>query len=65
MVAYRLYCLDGANKFNRAEWLEAETDEEALALVPSRRKAAIKAELWQGSRLIARFDQDVSTRSGS
>ena len=50
-----MYCLDGANKVASAEWIEAEDDEAAVALV-SERHDGYKCEVWDGKRLVARLD---------
>ena len=36
MPAYRLYRLDGAGKFMSADWIEAESDSDALQNVRQR-----------------------------
>ena len=53
MADYKLYCLNGAGKISAAgEWLEANNDDEALALARAL-KMPQRCELWQGNRLIA------------
>jgi hypothetical protein len=52
---YRIYCLDGANKVASAEWIEADDDEAAVAIV-SERHDGYKCEVWDGKRLVARLD---------
>jgi hypothetical protein len=54
VATYRLYCLDGVGKVASAEWIDAETDEEALDAAEHLRGGAI-CELWQNSRLVARL----------
>jgi hypothetical protein len=52
---YRIYCLDGANKVASAEWVEAEEDDNAIAIV-SERHDGYKCEIWHGKRLVVRLD---------
>ena len=52
MAEYRLYLLDGAGQFASAEWIVAESDGEAVSIARSLRKS-VKAEVWQGARLVA------------
>lgn len=56
MGDYRLYCLDGAGRISLAQWIEANSDEEAIALVREMKPDALKCEIWQGPRLVARLD---------
>ncbi len=55
MVEYRLYCLDGANHIAAGEWLEAKSDNEALAFARSK-KLRVPSELWRSNRLVARIE---------
>jgi hypothetical protein len=52
---YRIYCLDGANKVASAEWIEAEDDDDAIALVRERHDG-YKCEVWDRKRLVTRLD---------
>jgi hypothetical protein len=54
MPEYRLYCLDGANKISRAEWIDAKSDEDAIMIARSQEKP-VNCELWLGARLVARI----------
>lgn len=56
---YRLYCLDGANRFDRAENFEAPDDNEAVRRARSLMGAALKCEVWQRNRLVARIDRSA------
>jgi hypothetical protein len=61
MAEYRLYCLDGAGRISLAEWIEADSDEDALAKARSMGHGALKCELWQRNRLVARLTaQDLA-----
>lgn len=54
---YRVYCYDGDHKVVTADWLEAVTDEEAIA----KAKAAgfgSKCEIWDGRRLVAELEDE-------
>jgi hypothetical protein len=53
MPAYRLYCLDGAGRISLADWIEAETDDDAVAKALKVEHGARKCEVWQANRLIA------------
>ena len=52
MPAYRLYRLDGAGNIANAEWLDADSDEDALR--QARALAGGNFELWERKRLITR-----------
>lgn len=56
MTSYRLYCLDGAGQISLAEWIEAEDDVRAVTLAREMKNGALRCEVWQGPRLIARLD---------
>lgn len=61
MPDYRLYCLDGAGRINSAEWITAETDEEAIAKVREMDHGALKCEIWLRQRLVKKLNtQDLS-----
>ena len=48
---YRVYSLDGAGKFLSAEWVDADSDESAIAAVRSSKPGSI-CELWEGRRMV-------------
>ena len=53
MEDYRLYCLDGAQRIQRAaEVINARSDEEAIAQARALEKPTA-CEIWQGRRLVA------------
>ena len=58
MATYRLYCLDGVGKVASAEWIDADSDEEALDEAERLRRGR-SCELWANSRLVARLGQDA------
>lgn len=49
---YRVYTLDGVLRIVNAEWVDAESDEEAIAIVQST-CGGLKCEIWDGDRLVA------------
>ena len=53
MPSYRVYCLDGAGKITSAEWLQADSDDEALRQARER-ASEIPCEVWDRNRLIGR-----------
>ena len=57
MPAYRHYRLDGANRFTRAEWIEANDDEDAVRQVRDR-NLSVPSELWMADRLVARIEPE-------
>lgn len=52
---YRVYCLDGVNNIVSGEWVDASTDEEAIAAV---REAypGLACEIWERNRLVAKIE---------
>ena len=61
MPHYRLYCLDGAGKIAKAEWLEAADDAAALDELRSR-QYPFKCELWDRERLVGRVEATSAPR---
>ena len=58
MAAFRLYFLDGVNRFTRAENIEAVSTEEAVRQARKLMGSAVKCEIWDGHRLVARVTTD-------
>jgi hypothetical protein len=58
MTDYRLYCLNSAGKIERAEWITAKTEEEAIVLARIK-KLRVNCELWEGNRLVTRIPSHV------
>lgn len=58
MTSYRFYCLDGEGHISLAEWLDASSDEEALAEARRIRPNAYKCEVWQEDRLLAQLTNE-------
>ena len=61
MPAYRVYHLDGAGRVDSAEWLEATSDEKAVAAALESPMKAVSAELWQGNRRLVCFNHNGIT----
>ena len=55
VAGYRLYGLDGVDKVASGEWIEADDDETAIEVAKEKYDGSL-CEIWQGRRLIARFD---------
>jgi hypothetical protein len=56
LAEYKLYMLDGSGQIAGVPVvIEAPSDDQAIAQARERKKRA-PAELWRGSRLIARLD---------
>lgn len=53
MTDYRIYCLDATGHIGLADWIEAATDEDAVAQARRMKRDALKCEVWQRSRLVA------------
>jgi hypothetical protein len=61
MAEYRLYCLDGAGRISLADWIDADSDEEAVAQARRLERGGSKCEVWQRNRLVAKLDaQDLA-----
>jgi hypothetical protein len=50
---YRLYCLGGDGKITRSDWIDALSDDEAIAIARSIDKS-VDCEIWKRNRLVAR-----------
>jgi D-alanyl-D-alanine carboxypeptidase len=64
MRDYRLYCLDGAGKITSAEWLEADSDAEAVAAARALCKA-VTCEVWRRNRFVARIPRFTLDGAGA
>lgn len=53
LEAYRYYCLDSSGRLHSAEWLEADSDEDAIAQIEAKHRTAT-SEIWLGRRLVAK-----------
>jgi len=50
---YKLYCLGGDGKITRSDWIDAQSDDEAIAIARAMEKS-VDCEIWKGNRLVAR-----------
>lgn len=57
MADYRFYCLD-ADRINLADWIEADSDDEAIAKARQMRPDAQKCEVWLKQRLVAKLSAE-------
>ena len=55
MSDYRIYCVDSEGRIGLADWIQADSDEEAVLkareLKPNRRQC----EIWHKDRLVGRL----------
>ncbi len=63
MALYRIYCLDGVQRFTRTENVEAPSDEDAIFRARAMMSDCLTAEVWDRDRLVARLAPPESTRS--
>jgi hypothetical protein len=56
MPTYRLYCLDDGGQIGFADWIEANTDADAIAKARQVKRNGQKCEVWRGSELIGALD---------
>jgi hypothetical protein len=61
LPAYRFYRLDGAGKIISADWIAADSDEQALAHAQETTKGG-RFELWDRKRLVGRGTGDGKPR---
>ena len=54
MRMYRLYCLGDEGRIERAEWIEAENDDEAKAIILAQ-NLCLPCEIWERGRFVARI----------
>lgn len=57
LKTYRVYCFDAAHKVVTADWLDAASDEEAIAKSEADGFGS-KCEIWDGKRLVAQLEDD-------
>jgi len=50
-LTYRYYCLDLVGNLRGAKWIQAESDDDAVALIDAKHDHAL-CEIWQGNRLV-------------
>ena len=54
---YRIYCYDGAHQVVTADFIEAASDEEAIASAKTAGFGS-KCEIWDGKRLVATLEAE-------
>ena len=54
LQSYRYYRLDGVGHLHSAEWIEAASDEDAIAQVEATHPGAL-CEIWHSDRLVAKL----------
>ena len=57
---YRYYCLDGGGRLHEADWVEAASDQDAVAKVLAMHPGSL-CEIWLGNSLVARITPDRMT----
>ena len=57
MASYRLYGLDGVSKVASGEWIDADSDRDAIEAARNRFDGS-SCEIWQGQRLVARLKRN-------
>lgn len=61
MAAYRIYCMDGAGRISSADWIDAKNDEDAVGQTRKLKEKAVRCEIWQKDRLVARLPAHFSS----
>ncbi len=56
MPDYRVYCLGDDGRIGLADWLEADSDEQAILKARETRRGADRCEVWLKNRLIAKLN---------
>ncbi|MFL6752756.1 MAG: hypothetical protein ACJ8D5_09915 [Sphingomicrobium sp.] len=57
---YRIYCFDAVLRTVTSDWLEAASDEEAIAKATAAGFGS-KCEIWDGARLVAQLEAERRT----
>lgn len=64
-ASYRLYCLDGRGEIALADWLQADSDEDAVTQARQLKGGTLKCEIWLKDRLVRRLGaEELSIRAG-
>jgi len=58
MADYRLYGLDKSGRIDLADWIEANTDDDAIAKVRELKPDLYRCEIWLKNRLVARLNPE-------
>ena len=66
MPAYRLYALDEDDRINLADWIEADSDADAIRQAKTIEEGRRLCEVWQGNRMVATLrSNDLANSSNS
>lgn len=57
LKTYRVYCLDNDKHMVSADWIEAASDEDAIATAEAQGFGS-KCEIWEGQRLVAQLEDE-------
>jgi hypothetical protein len=63
MADYRLYSLGGDGRIGLAEWIQADSDEEAIAVARAMDLCSRQCEIWLKNRLVATLKPEESPPS--
>ena len=58
MADYRIYCLDISGHINLADWIDADSDEEAIRKARELKPEAHRCEVWEKSRLVGKLNAE-------
>jgi hypothetical protein len=62
LKTYRVYCYDARMKTVSSDFIDAATDEEAIAQAEARGFGS-KCEIWDGNRMVAKLDDEERQRA--
>jgi len=65
MASYRVYCLDGADCIGFADWVEANSDDEAIDRVREMKPHAHLCEVWLERRMVAKLSPEGRPERGA
>jgi hypothetical protein len=58
MAPYRMYCLDREGRIGFAQWIEADSDDHAIAEAHRLNPGARRCEVWRGNCLVAQLNAE-------
>ena len=64
LKTYRLYCLNEHGGISLADWITAESDDDAVAKARVIEHGALMAEVWDEERLIVTLKSDGLSATG-
>lgn len=62
LKTYRICCFDNALKIVTQDWIQAVSDEDAIAKAEAS-GFGTRCELWDGNRLVAQLGEDQQQRA--